>query len=135
MRHFDLKHSPVTGKRGSSILSPPCTARRTLAQLSVMQPDVVCKELPTFKNVVIGSSALRICSWKKYARSPLQFSEGHCAGSVSPVPRATVCKAVLTGDAVGVGKFFLAAKHVLHLLLLHLGLLVVLELHGVLVRT
>lgn len=34
----------------------------------------------TFKNVVIGSSALRICSWKKYARSPSQFSAGHCAG-------------------------------------------------------
>ena len=98
-----------------------------------MRMDVVCKEL-TFKNVVIGSSALRICSWKKYARSPLQFSAGHCAGRVSPVPQTTVEAVVLTGDAVGIGKFFLAAKDVLHLLLLHLGLLVVLDLHGVFVR-
>lgn len=37
------------------------------------------RQAPTFKNVVIGSSALRICSWKKYARSPSQPSAGHCA--------------------------------------------------------
>ena len=37
------------------------------------------REEHTLRNVVIGSSALRICNWKKYARSPLQFSAGHCA--------------------------------------------------------
>lgn len=90
------------------------------------------RQAPTFKNVVIGSSALRICSWKKYARSPSQPSAGHCAARHRdqhpslPLQRQNTKERRefffppgLTGHPIRVFKFGLASKHCLHLFLLH----------------
>lgn len=74
----------IVSLRETSVFSPSSTAAGTLlttesvCELDASRPHELVKP-PTFKNVVIGSSALRICSWKKYARSPLQFSAGHWA--------------------------------------------------------
>lgn len=119
---------------------PPCH------QHSRRHPRVDRSSL-TLRKVVIGSSALRICSWKKYARSPLHVSDGHCAGEgredqsdpdLSNRPSLFRSLSIdsreeLTGHSIS-SKVILPTEHVLDFFPFHHGVLVVCAVHDVLIR-
>jgi hypothetical protein len=87
-----LKWCPVSGKSlATLVFSPSSTTCHALdadlLAISRAFHHPLIQKL-TLKKLVMGSSALRIWTWKKAASAPLQPSLGHCTGALSALSQA-----------------------------------------------